>query len=179
MANKLQLGAVGIAAQARSRVSGAEIVLQSVGFDMQAAVADREVELAVGSETQAVHVVADEGDVNAIAGMERLFHVGPARPLGVLQQPQIGDAGVPDFAVARENAGAEPVRGGFETVGEHSRFVGPARALGVLQQANAIVVYLIGGEFPLPDVSCTWRRDRRRYGKQGRHRASTYGCDCR
>ena len=48
---------------------------------------------------EAVHVGGEEGDVDAEAGRQGRFHVGLAFALRVLQQPQVGDAGVVDVAL--------------------------------------------------------------------------------
>ena len=73
----LQVRPVGLAAEDRAGVGGDE-VLAFLGGDVQAAVADREVEPAVGAHLEAVEVVAEEGDVDAVAGAERLLDLGLA-----------------------------------------------------------------------------------------------------
>ena len=101
--------------------------------DVGAAVADAEVELAVGAEDQAVQVVAEEGVADAVAGGEDLLHVGPADVLGVAQGVEAGDAGVVDVAVAGQDARAQAVGGLVEPIGEDGGLVRPARAGGVLR----------------------------------------------
>src|SRR4051812_4501133 len=95
---------------------------------MQAAIADAEVELAVGTKAQSVHVVAEKRNMDAVAGGQRFFHVSVAGPLGVLQEPEIGDAGVPDLAAPRQHAGADAGSGALESAGKHGRLVGLAAA---------------------------------------------------
>ena len=73
------------------------------------AVADGEVELAVGPPGQAVQVVAEEGGVDAEAVQERLADVGLAVAVGVAEPPEVGDAGEVDVAVAGEHPGGEAV----------------------------------------------------------------------
>ena len=101
------------------------------GGHVQAAIADREIELAVGPERQAVQVVADEGDVDAEAVCQRLDHVGLAGALGVAEQPEVGDAGVVDIALARQHAGADAVRGDVKAIGENGGLVGDRPCPGV------------------------------------------------
>ena len=63
---ELQLRAVRVATEDGSRVGVGDFAAVDAG-DVQAAVAGREVQLAVRAHAQAVQVVADEADVHAIA----------------------------------------------------------------------------------------------------------------
>ena len=121
-----------------------EELLAFPGGDVQAAVAEREVEPAVGPERQAVQVVAEEGDVDAEAMCQGLDQVGLAGAFGVLEEPEVGNAGVVDVALARQHAGADAVGGEVKAIGEDGGFVGDALALAVLDQADAVVLGLIG-----------------------------------
>ena len=131
----LQLRAVGVAAQHRAGVGVGEDLAR--GLDVEAAVADGEVDAAVGAHFQAVAVVAQVRRVDAVAVVQRLLVVGLAGALGVLQEPQVGDAGVPDLAVAGEQAGADAGLRGVEAVGEDGGPVRDAVAVGVLQLPEA------------------------------------------
>src|SRR5262249_52286863 len=132
------LAAVGVAAEHAAGVG----VLQRPArrLHAQAAVADAEVELAVGAEAQAVQVVADVADVYAEAVVQPGADVRPAVPLRVAQLPQVGDAGEPDVAPPRHQAGADARLDAVEAVGEHRGVVGPAVAVGILQEADAVVL---------------------------------------
>ena len=109
-------------------------------LDIRSAIPDGEIELAVGAEAQAVQVVAEEADVDAEAVVQQLALVGLAVAVGVAQLPEVGNAGVPNVAVARDEAGADAVGGVVEAVGEDRGLVGPAVAGRVLDQADAVVV---------------------------------------
>src|SRR6185436_15861678 len=62
----------------------------AVLLDMDAAVADREVELPVGAETEAVQVMADEREADAEAGVHHPALFGLA--LDLLEVPEVRDA---------------------------------------------------------------------------------------
>ncbi len=88
----------------------------------------------------------EKGDVDAEAGRQGFLYIRFADSFCVFQQPKIGDAGVIDIALKREDAGADARSGVTETIGEDSGLVRNARALGVLQERNTIVFGLIGRE---------------------------------
>ena len=90
VANTSRFDAVEIAAQHGAADSGLTKCL-SPCVDVEAAVADAEVQPAVGADDQAVHVVAAEGDAHAVAVRERLANVGLAVAVVVRQQPQVGE----------------------------------------------------------------------------------------
>ena len=66
----LELGAVGVAAQDRAGIRHGERFAVN-GCHVEAAVADAEIEPAVGPELEAVQVVAQKPDVNAVAVMKK------------------------------------------------------------------------------------------------------------
>ena len=89
---------------------------------------------------EAVEVVAEEGDVDAVAGAERLLDLGLAVAVLVAEPPEVGDAGVVDVALAGEEPGADAVGGVLEAVGEDGRVVGLAVAVAVLDQLDPLVL---------------------------------------
>ena len=111
----------------------------SIGGDVQAAVADAEVELSIGPEPEPVQVVAQEGDVHAIAVVERRAGVGLAVAVVVAEPPEVGDAGVIDVAPPRQDARPEADGGVAEAVGEDHGRIGPAVAVAVLDEPDPVV----------------------------------------
>ncbi len=109
-------------------------------FDVEPAVADAEVEAAVRSHDQAVHVVSAESDAHAVAGVQRRPLVGLAVAVGVAELPEVGDAGVEDVAAAGEDAGAGAALDAVEPVGEDGRLLEPAVAVAVLEKPQAVVL---------------------------------------
>jgi hypothetical protein len=97
-----------------------------------------EVELSVGPEAQAVEVVPDEGEADGEARVDDRADVGRARAPGVFQLPEIGDAGEPDLALPREDAGGEPRRRRREVLRERGRVVDAAVPVAILEQAHAL-----------------------------------------
>jgi hypothetical protein len=56
-------------------------------LDVIAPFVDAVVQFAVRSHGQAVHVVTDEGDAHAVAGVQRVLHAGNAIALPILPTP--------------------------------------------------------------------------------------------
>ncbi len=107
---------------------------------MQRAVAAREVELAVRADAQPVEIVAEERDVQSVAGREELALLRAAVAVLVAQLPEIGDAGVVDVAVVEQQTGADAGRRGLEAVGEDGRGVGDAVAVRVAHETDPLVL---------------------------------------
>ncbi len=79
-------------------------------------------------------------DVDAEAVVQPLALVGLAVAVGVAQLPQVGDARVPNVAVARDEAGADAVLRVVEAVGEDGGLVGPSVSGGVFEEPDAVVL---------------------------------------
>src|SRR4051794_14230615 len=94
-----------------------------VGRDIQPAVADGEINLAIGTHAQAMQVVTKETGADAIAGAEGLFDISASCSLDILQQIKIRNAGIPDFAAPSEQAGAKPIFGSIVAITEDRRLV--------------------------------------------------------
>ena len=133
-----EVAAVGVAAEDGARIGVGDDA--AGGFDMGAAVADGVVEFAVGSEAEAVEVVAEITDAQAVAEVEGLALVGATFAGGVLEQPEVGEVGEPDIAVAGEDVGGESVEDGVEAVGEDGGVVGMAVLVAVFEEADAVAV---------------------------------------
>ena len=67
---------------------------------LAAAVADAEIELAVRAEPRAVQVVAEKVVADAVAVAEALAASALPVAVGVFQQPEVGDVGEVDIALA-------------------------------------------------------------------------------
>src|SRR5579859_3458630 len=95
-----------------------------LGPDVQTAVTDAKVKLAVGPEPQTVQVMSDESDVDAVAVMKRGPDVGLAVAVGVPKLPEVGDAGVPHVAAAGDQPRSQADGGIVETVREDRGAIG-------------------------------------------------------
>ena len=110
--------------------------------DVERAIADREVEPAVGPHAQAVQVVARVLVADAVAGRQLRLLVGDAGPLRVAQHPDAGDAGEVDLVLERQDAGRDAVGGLVEALGEDGALVGHAGAGRVPDEVDLVVVLL-------------------------------------
>ena len=150
-----QFGAVGVAAE-HGPVARADKLFSFLARHIEAAIADAEVELAIGPEDQPVQVVAVERDVHAEAGEQLFLHVRDAGALRVLQLVQAGDVRDEDFAVARQHTGAEAIERIVKPPRKDGAPVGPPAAGGVFQAAHLIrirgEVAVAAGHFGLPLV---------------------------
>src|SRR5205085_4067797 len=131
-----------IAAQDRSGV-GIEEMLPLLRLDVQPTVANREVQPAIGTDAQPVQIMPEEGDVDPVASRERLPHVRLAVALGVLQQPEIGDASVVDAPLPGQHSGADAGLRLVKAIREDYGLIRLALSLGVKEQANAIMSDLV------------------------------------
>ena len=120
---------------------------------MKPAIADAEIDLAVGAEDQAVQVVAEEGDPHAVARAQHLPHVGSAHAARVAEPIQARDAGEVNIAAAGEQPGADPVDDVMKAVGEQAHMVRLAVARAIFQQPDAIVLFRIVGDALLEMLS--------------------------
>src|SRR6185503_5301809 len=98
------------------------------------AVADREVELPVGAETEAVQVMADEREADAEAGVHHPALFGLA--LDLLEVPEVRDAGDPVLALPGQNSGGQARGRRVEALGEGDGVVDAAVAVAVLEEPD-------------------------------------------
>ena len=136
----LQVAAVELAAEDRALVRvgvGLAFVL-----DVEAAVADREVEPAVGPDDQAVHVVAHQRGVHAEAVEHDRALVGDAVAILVAQAPDLGDQRRDHVFADRQHAGDQAVLELVEALGEGRDAVERAVSVGVGEQHDALAVAL-------------------------------------
>ena len=132
-----EIGAVRIAAE---DAAGA-LAFERLAFlrrDVEAAVADGEVEFAVWAEDEPVEVVAVEGAVHAEAFEQLLALIRDARALGVLELPQVRNASEVHVAVVGEHAGREAIEWVVEPAGEHGAFVRLAGTGRVFEEPHLI-----------------------------------------
>ena len=134
---QLEVGPVRLAAEHRAAVGVADVSAVGRG-DVEAAVANAEVDAPVGPEAQAVQVVAGDLVVDAEAGVQGPAEVGLAVAVGVAQQPEIGNVGEVDVAAKCEHSGGGAVFELVEAGGEDRVVVGPAVAVAVFDQAHAV-----------------------------------------
>ena len=138
LVNHFQAAAVGLAPQHRAAVGDHDPV--GADRDVEAAVTDGKIDPAVGAFAEAVHVVAEEGELHAEALVQRRPLVGPAVVVRVAEPPEVRDAGVVDGAVADEDAGADAVEDVVEAVGEDGRRLEAAVAVGIDEPAQPVVL---------------------------------------
>lgn len=118
-------------------------MLTFLGGDIEATVAHREVDAAVGARNQAVEVVAVEAPADAEAVGEALARISDEVVVGVGKGPEVRDAGVVERVVEPHHPGADAVELIVEAAGEDPGGVGDAVAVGVGEDADAV---LGGGE---------------------------------
>ena len=110
------------------------------GIEVVAPVADGEVEASVGSEGEAIEIVAAEAYADAIAFLKGLAGVCFEVSVGVLEHPDVGDAGQVDLAIGGEDAGGGAIERVIETVGKELGVVHPAIAIPVFENADFFCV---------------------------------------
>ena len=127
-----ELGAIRVRAEHRALV-GKRDASAFLARHVHAAIADGEVQLAVVAHRQAVEIVAGE----VVAHTEAAQQLGLLHVAGVaFQQPQAGNVGEPDLAVAREHARGDAVELAVEAVRVDAALVGHAVVVRVFDQAD-------------------------------------------
>lgn len=109
-------------------------------FGIGAAIAHREIELVIRPDAQAVQIVAEKRDVNAVTGGELLADIGDAVTIRILQQIKGRYVSEIDIAMKRHHARRQTRFHGIEAGGKDRRLVGLAGSLAVPDQPNAIGV---------------------------------------
>ena len=106
------------------------VFLTFLGGEVEAAVADGTPDAAVRADGEAVHIMAGKRDAHTEAFFDDLALRGDAVVLGVLQHPELRDAGEVDVIVPRHHAGAGAVEDVVELVAED--LLGRESAVGLL-----------------------------------------------
>ena len=106
------------------------VFLTFLGGEVEAAVADGTPDAAVRTDSEAVHVMAGKRDADAEAFFDHLALGGDAVVLGVLQHPELRDAGEVDVVVPRHYASASAVEDIVELIAED--LLGRESAVGLL-----------------------------------------------
>ena len=135
--NSFQLRPIRIAAIDRAS-SGIGNRVAFLGHDVSTTIADGKVQLAVDSPNETVEVVAIEGGVDAKAGQERPLAFSHAVAVLIFQQPEAGNARVPDFAIASDQAGTQPIQWTVETISKHLGDIGFAVAILIFQSPHDV-----------------------------------------
>ena len=104
------------------------------------AIADREIEFAVRSEAQPVHVVPAERELDPKSTEQLFLHLRLTVVIGIAEVPEIRDAGPPHVPSAREDPRTGTVERIGEAVGEDRRFIRASAAGRVFHAADAILV---------------------------------------
>ena len=136
--DELGVGAIEVAAEDGAAVGTVE-ERAFLGGGVRAAVGDRPIDLAVGPELHAVHVVPAIGDVDREAVQQRLLLDRRALLLPI-EAPEIRRAGVEDRARARRHAGTEAGHRRALHRGEDGGGVGAARAVVIGEELDALLL---------------------------------------
>src|ERR1044072_6087310 len=80
---------------------------------------------------------------NSVPGLQGLFYIGDAGAFGITEQVKVRDAGVPNVAVASEQAGADSVVQVIESFGADGSVIRVFVSIGVGQHADAITLLII------------------------------------
>ena len=130
--DEFQFGSIWIAAKDCSvtRVGDGRSLF---GLDVCSPIAHRKVQPAIHAPHQSVQIVPVEGRINSKACQQRCFSCGGFFAVGVFQQPEIGNARVPDVAISRDQPGTETIQWSVESIGEDGGDIGLAVPIAVLQ----------------------------------------------
>ena len=135
----LEVRAVEVAAQHRS----VELVAQPRTVRLRHAettVAAGEIELAIGADAQAVQVMSDEREADAVARAQHALGVRHVIAIRVFELPQARHAGRVDLAFVLEHARDDPVRRGAELIGVDRARIREAVTVGVPHPLHALAV---------------------------------------
>ena len=135
----LEARAVGLDAHDATLV-GIEKIPPFLRGDVQTLVADAPVDAAVGSDAEAVHIVAGVGEVNAETVNDDLANVRHAVVVGVLEPPEVGRDRRVNPAVVIKDAGGDAGDVGVKSFRKHRDLVRDAVAVGVAQLVDALGV---------------------------------------
>ena len=146
---ELEVRAVQLAPQHGAPVRELEVL--PLRPNVQPAVPDGEVQPAIEADPEPVHVVPEEGDLDAEAPVDRLPRIGDAVPVDVLQAPEVGDAGEPDLFPPDEEAGADPLRGALEPIRVDGGRIARPVLVRVHEEPDPVVLPLVRSEaIPCP-----------------------------
>ena len=107
-----------------------------LGQDVCSPVSKAEVEPSVGSDDEAVHVMARVAETHAVAPADSFPRDGMSFGVGAFEQGQLGNVGEPDLTLAGQNTGGDAVEFGVELVRVDRAEVGLARTGTVFQQPD-------------------------------------------
>src|SRR5262249_2732106 len=133
-----QFRAVGIAAEDGTGVGAGNDA--TPGQNVEPPVADAEVQFAIRPEAQAVQVGPVNTDMDPVTPVQHLADIGLALALRIAEEPEVGNAGVPDLAAARQNARPDAVGDAVETVGKNAAADDLAVPVRVFKQTDAVVL---------------------------------------
>ena len=137
----LEVAAVEVRAQHSARVRTVEQHAFLVD-DLEAAIADRPIQQAIGAELNAVHVVAQQGHADAPTRALLRALIGLQIAVGVGELPHGRDAGVPDLTLVLEQACSNAIGSCAEAVRKDLVAVDLAVSVGVHEHLDALVLAL-------------------------------------
>src|SRR5262249_54555296 len=85
-------------------------------------------------------VVPVNTDMDPVTPVQHLADIGLALALRIAEEPEVGNAGVPDLAAARQNARPDAVGDAVETVGKNAAADDLAVPVRVFKQTDAVVL---------------------------------------
>ena len=108
------------------------------GDDMAAAITDRKIQFAIDAPDKSVQVVPIEPRIDSKTFQQRCLVIGPTIVVIIVQQPQVGNARVPDFAVPGDDSRTKSVERTIEAIGEHGRLICLAVCIAVNKLADDV-----------------------------------------
>ena len=115
---KFKVTAIGVAAQYGAAFRSGDL-LPFLRDNIEASIANAEIELPVRPEPQPMEVMAIEAEAHRVTVLQTLALIGLAVPIRVAQAPQVGDASEVNIAFARQDPGSDPRIDVVKTFGEH------------------------------------------------------------
>ena len=124
-----EVRAVGFEAEDRPAIMRI-IFLPFLRGEIETTVADGTPDAAVGSDGEAIHIMAREGNADTEAFLNHLTFGGDAVVLGVMQHPEFRNTGEVDVVIPHHDAGTRTIEHVVEFLGED--FLGRESAVGLL-----------------------------------------------
>src|SRR5262249_37235433 len=116
----------------------------------RSSITDAVIELAIRTETQAVQVMANKPDSNAVSVAERLLYISNALALRVPQEPQIRDVGEVNVPVARQHTGGNALRAAPKPARKTRGFVGAPTPASIPDQSQPFRIFGIPADPAAP-----------------------------
>ena len=140
-----KLGSIQLAAEYGSAFWVLKFAFGSL--DRVTAIPDGKVKATIGTDDQAVHVVATKRDAHTIAIREDDSLVRDEITIGILQSPKFGNVRVVDHVVANEDSRAGSFFDAIESRGKDRSFVRFTIVVGIFEYTNNIIELFVLFDF--------------------------------